>query len=132
MAYINGKEILFSPRIGSGLSADELRDIFATKEELANYALKTDFERFKTVYDATNNASEGINNYAPRKFAEYCTDGSNGAGRIVYFNYNGAHFWAIGFYTAGYGKFLLMQYGDNWGVTVFDCMNYVWTNKKIG
>ena len=131
MAYINGNEIFFSPRIGSGLTAEELQGIFATKEELAaNYVSKSELERFGVVYDHTTDTSEGIEKYAQRKFEEYCLDGSNGTGRIIYFNYNGAHYWALGYYTQPYGKFLLMQYGT-FGVKVFDCYAGVWTVTQL-
>ena len=86
---------------------------------------------FKTYYDETNNTSEGIEAYAKRRFREIANSTpTKMTGLSVYFNYNGANYWAVGFFNDPYGKFLLMQYGT-FGVKVYDCFNDVWNVTNV-
>ena len=114
-----------------GVSADFSQ--FATKNELSQYAPKTDLEHFKTFYAETWDASATIDNYVPKKVEEFC---GQSTGLAIYFNVRGSHYWGVGFNTGtdsqgkSYGKFIVMQYGS-YGVKVFDCMDGVWTVKTL-
>lgn len=114
-----------------GVSADFSQ--FATKNELSQYAPKSDFEKFKTFYAETWNEQDTAENYIPKKVEEF---GAQGTGLAIYFNIRGSHYYGVGYYTGkdnsgnGYGKFLVMQYGS-YGVKVFDCMYGVWTVNTL-
>ena len=89
-------------------------------------------ERFRTIYDRSEDKSEDFEAYAKRKFTEYGLQiTTKGQGLVIYFDRDDGHHWAMGYYSAGYGKFIVMQYHSNYGIKVFDCYADVWTVTNV-